>query len=176
MRNVAPEKIGEWTGKFIDVRNFDEFTSERLDKARCVPLDRVMTEASKWDTSEQILLICKSGMRSSKAGEQLEQAGFTQVYTVPGGLDACKNAGLNIIVERKTIPVYRQVMIGAGIVLLIGLGLSFINPWFILIDWFAAAMLFIAGVTGFCPMMKILSKMPWNAQAVCPPNTTNAKG
>lgn len=171
MRNMKPEQIQNWKGRLIDVRNFDEFMAGRLEQARCVPLDRLMSEAGKWGQAEQILLICTKGVRSAKAAKQLEQAGFTQIYSVEGGIDACKEAGLDILVEGKSIPVFRQVLMAAGIFLLIGLGLSQLNPWFMIIPWFVSVMLVIAGVTGFCPMMKILSIMPWNDQSSCSTNT-----
>jgi rhodanese-related sulfurtransferase len=164
---MKPEQIHNWTGKFIDVRDFDEFLSARLEQAQCVPQDRLLSEANKWSQSEQILLICTKGERSAESAKQLEQAGFTQIYMVEGGMDACKKARLDIIVERKSIPMLRQVLMAAGIVLLIGLGLSLLNPWFLIIPWFASVMLVMAGVTGFCPMMKFLKLMPWNAKPAC---------
>ncbi len=54
-------------------------------------------------------------------------------------------------------------MMVAGCLLLIGLILARVNPWFILIDWFVACGLVFGGATGYCPMAKLLGKLPWNA-------------
>lgn len=85
-----------------------------------------------------------------------------------GDASRCERVGGGEAVrERKGIPLFRQVMIGAGVVLLGGLTLSFVHPWFIGLTWFASVMLIIAGTTGFCPMARILKRMPWNRDAVC---------
>jgi len=170
MQSIRPEQIAEFKGRFVDIRNYDEYLTEYLRQAACVPLDKMLTEAGNWHQTEPILLICGKGVRSAKAAEQLEQVGFKQVFTVDGGISACKKAGLEVISERKTIPIFRQVLIGAGILLLIGLALALLDPRLIIIPWFVAAMLVVAGITGFCPMMKILNKMPWNKQ---PSSSTN---
>jgi rhodanese-related sulfurtransferase len=162
MMRISPGEAKAWQGRFIDVRNFDEFASERIDGPICVPLGRLMAEASAWDPEEAILLLCKSGARASQGAQQLEAVGFRDVRVVEGGINACRAAGLSIHQDRTTLPLQRQVFIAAGIVLLAGLGLSLIHPWFLALDWFAASMLVIAGVTGFCPMAIMLKVMPWN--------------
>ena len=163
MVTLKPKQVSEWTGRIIDVRNPDEFAGERLPRAECVPLGTLADSASRWDRAEPLLVICKSGVRARQAVGQLEAAGFTSVCAVEGGLDACKREGVNVIVDRKRIPLYRQVMIVAGLLLLAGLGLSFVHPAFLLIDVFVAAGLTFAGFSGFCPMARLLEKMPWNS-------------
>jgi rhodanese-related sulfurtransferase len=167
MTTLKPRQISTWTGRIIDVRNPDEFAAERLPKAECVPLGGLAAAVSGWDRKQPLLLMCKSGMRSKQAVQQLESAGFTGISMLEGGIDACKRDGVEVVVDRKRIPLYRQVMIGAGLLLLIGLGLSFVHPAFVLIDWFVAAGLTFAGITGYCPMAKVLEKMPWNAAPCC---------
>jgi rhodanese-related sulfurtransferase len=167
MTTLKPRQVSEWTGRIIDVRNPDEFAAVRLAKAECVPLGGLIGSVSGWDRSEPLLVMCKSGMRSRQAVQQLEAAGFVGISMLEGGIDACKRDGVEVVVDRKRIPLYRQVMIAAGLLLLIGLGLSFLHPAFILIDWFVAAGLTFAGVTGYCPMAHLLEKMPWNSAACC---------
>ena len=175
MVTVAADRLKETAGRLIDVRNLDEFAGERLPEVECVPLDRLLTEANKWDREEQLILMCQAGMRSSQAVEQLRNVGFSNVSMVDGGLDACRKAGLEVIVERKRIPIFRQVMIWAGLLLLLGLGLSLVNPWFLAITWFVAGGLVFAGVTGICPMAKMLERMPWNKVSACGGQTSCRK-
>jgi len=113
------------------------------------------------------LVMCKSGARSRQAAQQLESVGFASITTLEGGLDACKRDGVAVVVDRKRIPLYRQVMIVAGSILLLGLGLSLVHPLFLLLDCVVAAGLTFAGITGMCPMARLLEKMPWNASACC---------
>ena len=56
-----------------------------------------------------------------------------------------------------------------GCLLLAGLVLARINPWFILIDWFVSLGLVLGGATGYCPMAMLLGKMPWNRVSCCGP-------
>ena len=168
MKTLTPQEAVSWQGRFVDVRNLDEFAGERLAGAACVPMDRLMSAAGAWDPAEPILLTCQMGVRAAKAAGQLEQVGFKDVHIVQGGLNACKEAGLEVVRTGRGMPLQQQVMIGAGSVLLTGLILSVVvHPWFLAIDWFAASMLLVAGISGFCPMAKILGRMPWNRTADC---------
>jgi len=170
---LKPKQLGEWSGRIVDVRNLDEFASERLAKAECVPLDRLMASAGSWRRGEPLLVMCKSGARSRQAAQQLESVGFASISMLEGGLDACKREGVDVVVDRKRIPLYRQVMIVAGSILLIGLGLSLVSPWFLLLDCVVATGLTFAGITGICPMARLLEKMPWNALPCCSGRTCN---
>jgi hypothetical protein len=58
-------------------------------------------------------------------------------------------------------------MIVAGVLLLAGLGLSLVHPAFLLLDCMVATGLTFAGITGICPMARLLEKMPWNAFPCC---------
>jgi len=43
-----------------------------------------------------LYLICRSGARSALAAESLQRMGFTQVYSVAGGMQAWLDAGLAV--------------------------------------------------------------------------------
>jgi rhodanese-related sulfurtransferase len=166
MTRVSAKDAMAWKGRFVDVRNLDEYAAEWLEGTACVPLPTLAGAAASWDRSEPILVMCKSGMRSTQAARQLEAAGFTQVHMLEGGIEACKRAGLPVQFNRKKIPLFRQVFIGAGLVLLLGLLLAWqVDSRFLLIDVIVAAGLVFAGFTGFCPMAEMLKRMPWNTDA-----------
>jgi hypothetical protein len=63
---------------------------------------------------------------------------------------------------KKTIPLQRQVVTVTGLFVLAGLLLSILQPGLLLISWLAAGGMVLAGVTGFCPLAKMLSAAPWN--------------
>lgn len=177
MKRIEPKDLSTQSGRLIDVRGYDEFASVRLPWAECVPLDRLAGEAGKWDRSEPIILMCKSGMRSAHGAQQLESMGFTNVSNLAGGIEACRKQGMKTVSTPNRIPVFRQVMVMAGALLLAGLGLSYVYPAFIGLTWFVAAGLVFAGTTGYCPMAALLERMPWNrvndAAGVTAPNAVS---
>ena len=150
------------TGRLLDVREFDEFEAAHVRGAECVPLGQILGRASSWSSDEPLTLICQSGQRAAEAADRLSRVGFSIIHVVDGGTKACIAADLPVERGRRRIPIQRQVLIGAGLVVLSGLGLSFVNPAFELISWFAATMLVVAGMSGLCPMAIVLAKAPWN--------------
>jgi rhodanese-related sulfurtransferase len=167
MKTLQPAELDSTEGRLVDVRNLDEFASVRLPRAECVPLDRLVTEASQWDRSEALILMCKSGMRSGKGAEQLESLGFSNIATLAGGIDACSKAGLPVVQDRKTIPVFRQVLIMSGLILLTSLLLSYWSPLWLALTAIVSGGLVFAGTTGICPMARFLEWMPWNRVDSC---------
>jgi hypothetical protein len=61
------------------------------------------------------------------------------------------------------IPLERQVLVAAGLLVLIGVLLgAFVHPGFYGVSAFVGAGLTVAGLTGFCGMALLLARMPWN--------------
>lgn len=148
--------------RLLDVRDLDEFESLHVRGAECVPLGQILSRASSWPLDTPLTLICQSGMRAAQTAERLVQAGFSRIHVVDGGSKACIEAGVPIERGRRRIPIQRQVLTGAGMIVLCGLGLSFIHPAFELVSWCTACMLVLVGFTGWCPMAAVLAKAPWN--------------
>jgi len=166
MINLKPDELHTWTGRIVDVREPDEFARERLARpCELIPLASLADVVAGWDRAEPVLLICRSGARSRQAAEQLEAMGFTHVATLEGGLRTCGRSGVPMVTARAPFPMMRQVLIAAGIVLLITLSLSLVHPALIALTWLVAAMMLIAGITGVCPMARLLALMPWNRPA-----------
>ncbi len=86
------------------------------------------------------------------------------VYSLEGGLAAWTAAGGAVEgAGRKVLPLDRQVLIGAGTVVLTGVALgTLLHPGFLAIAAFAGAGLVVAGTTGFCGMALLLARAPWN--------------
>lgn len=79
-----------------------------------------------------------------------------------GGVVAWAKAGLPVERSRQTIPISRQVQIGAGGSVLLGLMGSLAWPPMLWLSAFVGAGLLFAGLTGFCGLGIILARMPWN--------------
>lgn len=151
----------------IDVRTPAEFESVHVKGAQLKPLDifdpKAISESFK-DPADAVYVICQSGGRAAKACEKLAEAGFENVYSIEGGTSAWEKAGLPV--ERgncRVISLERQVRIAAGSLVLIGLALAWaVHPYFLALSAFIGAGLVFAGITDFCGMAILLSKMPWN--------------
>ena len=80
----------------LDVRTDAEWKAGHLTEAQHWPIAQLQQSkpASVLDPDKPVLVYCKSGGRASKAGQQLVEAGFSQVYVVsPGGYSHLAEAG-----------------------------------------------------------------------------------
>jgi rhodanese-related sulfurtransferase len=78
----------------VDVREPGEFEALRAPDAALVPLSSFMARLAELPRDRQLLMICRSGVRSLNAGATLVQHGFTSVANVEGGMIAWQQAGL----------------------------------------------------------------------------------
>ena len=96
--NAFSEKIKETpAAQILDVRTPEEFASGHIDNAKNVnwlSADFVVNTA-KLDKSKPVFVYCKSGGRSQKAAEKLNELGFTAVYQLDGGILKWDAAGLS---------------------------------------------------------------------------------
>ncbi|NNC48567.1 MAG: DUF2892 domain-containing protein [Sphingomonas sp.] len=160
----AMEKM-EAGAMLVDIRGRDEHARVRVPRARNVPLEQLSSDHLEGDT---VLFHCKSGMRTKNSAAQLQAcAGERDCYIVEGGLGAWEKAGLPVVKDKSApMEMQRQVMIAAGLLVLVGTLLSLlVAPWFIYLAVFVGAGLTFAGVTGFCGMAMLLAKLPWNRTA-----------
>jgi rhodanese-related sulfurtransferase len=150
----------------IDVRTPAEYESAHAEGARSVPLDALDVRAVLADrpAGSPLYVICQAGGRAAKACERFAEAGFRDVFNVDGGTAAWERAGLPLVSgTRRTISIERQVRIGAGALVLLGVLLGlFVHGWFLGIPAFVGAGLVFAGITDWCGMGMMLARMPWN--------------
>jgi rhodanese-related sulfurtransferase len=151
----------------IDVRTAGEFEQLHVKGARSVPLDQLDPTAiagSRKNPEDPIYVICHSGARSGNAQEQLTAAGVPNVLSIEGGTSAWEKSGLPVIHGRGgVISLERQVRIGAGALVVLGVILGFVvHRGFFALPAFVGSGLVFAGVTDYCGMGMLLAKMPWN--------------
>lgn len=72
--------------QFIDVREVHEHQICRIDAARLIPLGELAQRLDEIDRGADVVLHCKSGVRSAKAAALLREQGFTQVFNMTGGI------------------------------------------------------------------------------------------
>ena len=74
----------------LDVREPQEFELCRIPGSRLVPLGELPAHLSELDSSKELVVHCRTGVRSAKAIEMLAQAGFARarMFNLEGGIDA----------------------------------------------------------------------------------------
>lgn len=82
--------------RLIDVREIDEYVSGHVPGAENWPLSELPSNYSALERGETLLLICKSGGRSSNACDFLDGHGYS-VVNVLGGTMAWVMAGRDVI-------------------------------------------------------------------------------
>ena len=71
----------------LDVREVEEFEALHLEGARNFPLSQLADTYEQLEKDNLYYVICKSGMRSARACQFLEEQGY-EVINVQGGMDA----------------------------------------------------------------------------------------
>ena len=70
----------------IDVREPHEYQICKIPAARLIPLGELPNRVNELDSVDDIVVHCKSGVRSAKAADFLKQAGFKKVLNMKGGI------------------------------------------------------------------------------------------
>ena len=152
----------------VDVRERDEFKAEHIPGSINLPLSELPSSSAllKHLQDKNIVLMCLSGKRCQIAKESIGRFDFKlpHLEVFEGGLQAWKAAGRPTVSKTTvSVPLVRQVMVAAGLLILIFNALAFwVAPAWIYGTAFMGAGLTVAGITGFCPMAELLGRMPWN--------------
>ena len=87
----AYEKIQQ--GAFVlDVRSQEEWDQFHIAGSTLIPLDQLQNRLDELPKDKEIVVICLSGHRSQSGTTILQQAGFTRVFCLSGGLQAWTEA------------------------------------------------------------------------------------
>lgn len=74
--------------QLIDVREPNEVSKATLPEAINIPLRELADRITEIDAERRVVLLCRSGARSTKAAEILTAAGFSDVVNLDGGMQA----------------------------------------------------------------------------------------
>jgi len=72
----------------VDVRQPGEYERGHLPGARLIPVGQLGDRLAELDPGKITIVYCASGVRSQAAASVLEQAGFQEVYSMAGGINA----------------------------------------------------------------------------------------
>lgn len=71
--------------KLIDVREVDEYTEDSIKEAQNIPLSELEARADDFNTTDDYIIICRSGNRSGMACHYLDERSV-QTTNVQGGM------------------------------------------------------------------------------------------
>ena len=167
LSSISPEeaykKLQEGTARLVDVREPDELTTLRFPGAEAAPLSIIRWVDLRPARAEQpIIFTCNSGRRTRNESELLQQLAGGPAFQLEGGINNWVKKGLPVERDAKTLPMFRQIQIGAGSLVLLGLVGGLAWPGLRWLSAFVGAGLVFAGVTGFCGLALLLAAMPWN--------------
>lgn len=94
LKDLKPQQFQSFVqsrqGTLLDVRTPKEYAEGHITQSENIDYKDSNFELAleNLDKNEPYFVYCKSGVRSSKAGETMQELGFTQVYLLDGGIDA----------------------------------------------------------------------------------------
>jgi rhodanese-related sulfurtransferase len=92
----AVQLINRHDALVVDIREPNEYAVAHIINSRNVPLKELDTRVKEIARYKEkpVIVACDSGNRSRGGVAALKKLGFTQVYTLSGGLGAWQQAGL----------------------------------------------------------------------------------
>lgn len=78
----------------VDVREQNEYDEVHAEGATLIPLSEFEARHAELPKDRPLVMICRSGARSARAGEFLEAQGYGDVSNLSGGTNAWVEAGL----------------------------------------------------------------------------------
>ncbi|MCO8129064.1 rhodanese-like domain-containing protein [Acidimicrobiia bacterium EGI L10123] len=153
----------------LDVRTPGEFETGHIPGSYNVPLDLLGEHVRDLAALDHnVVLVCQSGARATKALETLVEAGKSNLRLLQGGMNAWTSAGGDVARTNETRwAMDRQVRLVAGSVTLASVVASIWFPPARFLAGFIGAGLTFSAVTNTCGMALMLSKLPYNRGAGC---------
>ncbi|RKN50298.1 rhodanese-like domain-containing protein [Micromonospora endolithica] len=155
--------------RVLDVRTPAEFETAHIPGSYNVPLDLLKEHRAELrdHLDEDVVLVCRSGVRATQAEQTLAQTGLPHLKVLTGGIVAWQGAGAPVNTGRPRWELERQVRLVAGSIVLLSILASVVVPGAKWVAAFIGAGLTFAAVTNTCAMGMLLSKLPYNRGASC---------
>jgi rhodanese-related sulfurtransferase len=98
----AVQLINRQDAIVIDVREPGEFRGGHIPNARNIPLGQLAGKLKDLEKhkAKPVVLSCQTGSRSAQAAATLMQAGFPEVYSLSGGMNAWQQANMPVEKEK----------------------------------------------------------------------------
>lgn len=169
MKTIDAQTLKKWfendEAVLVDVREPAEHEANKINGSHLLPLAQVSYDLLPKFEGKKLVIHCHSGKRSQSAcAKLLAQNPDLEIYNLEGGIMAWNNAGNTSTKSGKFfLPLNQQVQLTIGLSVLTGSLLGFfVAPSFFFIPAFFGAGLCFAGLSGWCGLAILLTKMPWN--------------
>jgi rhodanese-related sulfurtransferase len=86
--DTAAEALASGEAILIDVREQAEWDAGRIPGSRLIPMSQIQDRAGEVPMDQPVILYCRSGNRSGQVQQFLQERGYTQVYSMQGGIQA----------------------------------------------------------------------------------------
>ncbi|MCM1511759.1 MAG: rhodanese-like domain-containing protein [Oxalobacter formigenes] len=95
---AATSLINKGKAAIIDIRSQQDYKAGHLLNAIHLPYDSLEKQLSRIDKlkSQPVIVVCGDGKLSRTASAFLRKSGFTQVYSLDGGMDGWRKNGLPV--------------------------------------------------------------------------------
>ena len=103
IKEVDAPELASWVEdeshklRVIDVREMREIMQGTMLNAEPLPLASLPLHLDKFESSEKLVIICRSGARSAQACMFFQQQGYDNVYNLRGGMIGWAHNSLPII-------------------------------------------------------------------------------
>ena len=94
MRELEAEELKDYLESadvkplLLDVRQSWEFDICKLDDSVLIPMSSIPANLDQLDKDRETVVICHHGIRSRRVAIYLEQAGFSNIINLKGGVDS----------------------------------------------------------------------------------------
>ena len=168
IKNIDAKTLKNWLDNdqaiLIDVRQPAEPRSQKIDKAKLIPLDEICKEKLPEIGDKKLVIHCQGGKRSLSACQKLlnENLGF-EIYNLEGGINSWRSSGCGGDKTNNFLPLDRQVQLVIGLLVVISVFLSFfVSINFLILTLIIGLGLVFASLSGICMLANLIAKMPWN--------------
>lgn len=96
--SVSQAAAKRQAGAFIlDVRQPEEWADYHIPGSTLIPLGDLESRINEVPKDQEIVVVCRSGNRSTQGRDILQEAGFSQVTSMAGGLKEWRAAGYETV-------------------------------------------------------------------------------
>jgi len=95
----ATQLINRRNAVVVDLRSAAEFAAGHLPAARHLAADELSLKVGQIakNKSASVLLVCERGQQSHRAARTMEEAGYSEVHVLQGGMNAWRHASMPIV-------------------------------------------------------------------------------
>jgi rhodanese-related sulfurtransferase len=166
IHEIEPVTLKQWIDNgdaiLIDVREVEEYNAEHIGPSELHPLSSFDPHIIPQGNGKKIIFHCKGGKRSVHAATKwADYLGAPDAFSLKGGLDAWKKAGLSTLSnEAASRDIQKITYISSGVLVLLGsIAAGVLSPWFLLLPVFAGTVLLYAGIKGTSYLSYLVSRI-----------------